>query len=89
MAGRGGMQVIELSNHPADMLSAVSLRRQAADQRAHDRHEDALVRHQASVQAIRVKRDRARAAAAGGPGCGWPSPSGPRNAARPRRPGRR
>ena len=61
MAGRGGMQVIELSNHPADMLSAVSLRRQAADQRAHDRHEDALVRHQASVQAIRVKRDRARA----------------------------
>src|ERR1700733_3662248 len=61
MAGRGGMQVIELSNPPADMLSAVSLRRQAADQRAHDRHEDALVRPQASVQAIRVKRDRARA----------------------------
>ena len=61
MAGRGGMQVIELSNHPADMLSAVSLRRQAADQRTHDRHEDAFVRHQASVQAIRVKRDRARA----------------------------
>ena len=55
------MRVIELSNHPADMLSAVSLRRQAAEQRAHDRHEDALVRHQASVQAIRVKRDRARA----------------------------
>ena len=43
------------------MLSAVSLRRQAAEQRAHDQHEDALVRHQASVQAIRVKRDRARA----------------------------
>lgn len=55
------MRVIELSNHPADMLSAVSLRRQAAEQRAHDRHEDARVRHQASVQAIRVKRDRARA----------------------------
>ena len=31
------------------------------EHRANDRHEDALIRHQASVQAIRVKRDRARA----------------------------
>jgi Nuclease-related domain len=55
------MRVIELSNHPADMLSAVSRRRQAAGRRGHDQYEDALIRHQASVQALRVKRDRARA----------------------------
>jgi hypothetical protein len=55
------MRVIELSNHPADMLSAVSHRRQSAEHRAKDRYEDALIRHQASLQAIRIKRDRARA----------------------------
>jgi hypothetical protein len=54
------MQVVELSNHPSDMLHDVTLRRRAADQRAQDRYEDALIRHQAAVQAIRVKRDRAR-----------------------------
>jgi hypothetical protein len=55
------MRVIELSNHPADMLSAVSHRRLSAERRAKDRYEDALIRHQASLQAIRIKRDRARA----------------------------
>src|SRR5580704_8694511 len=54
------MQVVELSNHPSDMLHDVTLRRRAADRRAQDRYEDALIRHQAAVQAIRVKRDRAR-----------------------------
>jgi hypothetical protein len=49
------MRVIELSRHPADMLSAVSHRRQSADHRAKDRYEDALIRHQASLQAIRIK----------------------------------
>ena len=54
------MQVIELSNHPGDMLADMSRRRRAAQSRAQDSYEDALIRHQAGVQAIRVKRDRAR-----------------------------
>jgi Nuclease-related domain len=54
------MRVIELSNHPGDMLTDVTLRRQAAQRRAEARYEDALVQHQARVQTIRVQRDRAR-----------------------------
>jgi hypothetical protein len=54
------MRVIELSNHPGDMLADVSRRRHAADNRAQDQYEDALIRHQARVQTIRVQRDRAR-----------------------------
>jgi hypothetical protein len=54
------MQVVELSNHPSDMLHDVSQRRRATDQRAQDRHQDAVVRHQAAVQTLRVKRARAR-----------------------------
>jgi len=54
------MQVIELSNHPADMLTDVSRRRQATNRRAQARYQDALIQHQARVQTVRVKRDRAR-----------------------------
>jgi len=54
------MRVIELSNHPGDMLHDLSLRRQAGQRRAQARYEDALVQHQARVQTIRVQRDRAR-----------------------------
>jgi hypothetical protein len=54
------MQVIELSNHPSDMLADVSQRRRAAQSRTQDRYEDALIQHQARVQTIRVQRDRAR-----------------------------
>jgi Nuclease-related domain len=54
------VQIVELSNHPGDMLTDLSLRRQAAASRARSRYEDALIQHQARVQAIRVKRDRAR-----------------------------
>jgi hypothetical protein len=54
------MRVIELSNHPGDMLADVSQRRRAAESRVQDRHEDALIQHQARVQTIRIKRDRAR-----------------------------
>jgi hypothetical protein len=54
------VRVIELSNHPGDMLTDVTLRRQAAQKRARDRHEDALIQYQARVQTVRVKRDRAR-----------------------------
>ena len=54
------MRVIELSNHPGDMLADMSRRRHAAQSRAQDGYQDALIRHQARVQTIRVKRDRAR-----------------------------
>jgi Nuclease-related domain len=54
------MQVVELSNHPGDMLNEVSLRRAAAVQRAQERYADELIQHQARVQTTRVKRDRAR-----------------------------
>jgi nuclease-like protein len=54
------MRVIELSNHPGDMLNEVSLRRQGAHKQAETRFEDALIQYQARVQTIRVKRDRAR-----------------------------
>jgi hypothetical protein len=54
------MRVIELSDHPGDMLTDLSLRRQAAGSRARSRYEDALIQHQARVQTLRVKRDRAR-----------------------------
>ena len=54
------MRVTELSNHPGDMLNEVSRRRRAAQSRAQDEYEDALIQHQARVQTIRVKRDRAR-----------------------------
>lgn len=54
------MRVIELSNHPGDMLNEVSRRRRAAHRSAQDKYEDALIRYQARVQTVRVKRDRAR-----------------------------
>ena len=54
------MRVIELSNHPGDMLTDVTLRRQAAHKRAQARYEDALIQHRTRVQTVRVKRDRAR-----------------------------
>jgi Nuclease-related domain len=54
------MRVIELSNHPGDMLHDLAVRRQAGQRRAQARYEDALIQHQARVQTIRVQRDRAR-----------------------------
>jgi hypothetical protein len=54
------MRVVELSNHPGDMLNEASLRRQSADKRARSRYDDALIQHQARVQTARTKRDRAR-----------------------------
>src|SRR5580693_1302971 len=54
------MRVVELSNHPGDMLHDVSLRRHASQRRAQARYEDAVSQHQARVQTIRVRRDRAR-----------------------------
>ena len=55
------MLIVELSNHPADMLDDASRRREAAGKRALSRYEDELIQYRARVQAVRVKRDRARA----------------------------
>jgi hypothetical protein len=51
------MQVVELSNHPSDMLHDVSLRRRSADQRARDLYEDALIRGQRAEIARLIRRD--------------------------------
>ena len=55
------MRVVELSNHPGDMLDDVSRRRVADQKRVLSAYEDELVRYRARVQAVRVRRDRARA----------------------------
>jgi hypothetical protein len=55
------MLIVGLSNHPADMLDDASRRRQAAGKRALSRYEDELIQYRARVQAVRVKRDSARA----------------------------
>ena len=55
------MHMVELSNHPGDLLHDASRRRVAADKHALSVYEDALIRYRARVQTIRVKRDRARA----------------------------
>jgi hypothetical protein len=55
------MLIVELSNHPADMLDDASRRREAAGKRALSRYEDELFQHRARVQTVRVKRDNARA----------------------------
>jgi hypothetical protein len=55
------MRVIQLSNHPGDMLDEAARRRQAAERRVLSVYEDELVRYRARVQSAKVKRDRARA----------------------------
>ena len=55
------MRVVELSNHPGDMLDAAARRRVAAERRVLSVYDDELIRYRARVQAVRVRRDRARA----------------------------
>jgi hypothetical protein len=55
------VHVVELSNHPGDMLGDAARRRRAAEQRVLSVYEDELIRYRARVQAVRVRRDRARA----------------------------
>ena len=55
------MHIVELSNHPGDLLDDASRRRAAAEQQAFSVYQDELIRYRARVQTIRVKRDRARA----------------------------
>jgi hypothetical protein len=55
------MQVVELSNHPGDMLDDAARRRQAAERQMLSVYQDELVRQRARVQSTKVNRDRARA----------------------------
>ena len=55
------MHVVELSNHPGDMLGDAVRRRRAAEQGVLSVYEDELIRYRARVQTVRVRRDRARA----------------------------
>ena len=55
------MHVVELSNHPVDMLDDAARHRLATDKRVLSGYEDELIRYRARVQAVRVRRDRARA----------------------------
>ncbi|MGH3154496.1 MAG: nuclease-related domain-containing protein [Streptosporangiaceae bacterium] len=54
------MRIVELSDHPGDMLHDATRQRLAAGNRAREGYEDALIQHQARVQTIRVNRARAR-----------------------------
>jgi len=54
------MRVVELSNHPGDMLHDATRQRLAAGKRAQEGYEDALIRHQARVRTLKVSRARAR-----------------------------
>ena len=53
------MHIIELSNHPRDMLDKAARTRVAAEKRMLSLYEEALIRYRARVETIRVKRDRA------------------------------
>ena len=55
------VHVVELSNHPGDMLDDAVRRRLATEKRVLSVYEDELVRYRVRVQSVRVRRDRARA----------------------------
>jgi hypothetical protein len=61
-AGNGGtVRIVELSDHPGDLLSQARQRRTAVDRQAQQRHEDALAQHRDQVDRARSARDQARA----------------------------
>src|SRR5690349_6276324 len=55
------MRVVELSNHPGDMLDHAARRRLGAERHLLSVYEDELVRYRARVQVAKVEKDRARA----------------------------
>jgi len=55
------MRIIQLSDHPGEMLQAVQQQRQNAEEQALARYEQRLAQHRASVAAARAIRDEARA----------------------------
>jgi Nuclease-related domain len=55
------MRIIELSDHPAEMLNDAAVRRRRTEEKARSGHERALREHRARLRAVREKRDRARA----------------------------
>lgn len=55
------MRIIELSNHPDEMLQDIRQEQYVAQERARAEYEYALARHYARVQEARDRRDQARA----------------------------
>ena len=55
------MRVVELSNHPGEMLGDAARRRRTAEQRELSVYEDELIKYRARVQTFRLRRDRTRA----------------------------
>jgi hypothetical protein len=55
------MRVVELSNHPGEMLQEIYLQRQTASERAQSSYEEAVARHRQRVQDLRDQRGQARA----------------------------
>jgi len=55
------MRIIELSDHPAEMLNEAALRRRQAADRARSEYERALNEHEMRLRALREERDRALA----------------------------
>lgn len=54
------MRIVELSNHPGEMLQHIHLQRRTESQRAQSQYEAALAQHRKDVDDLRVRRDRAR-----------------------------
>jgi hypothetical protein len=55
------MRIIELSDHPGQMLRQARQRCTAGDRQAQSRYEDTLARHQDRVAQAQSARDQARA----------------------------
>jgi hypothetical protein len=55
------MRIIELSDHPAEMLNDAVVRRRRTEEKARSGYERALREHRARLRAVREKRDQARA----------------------------
>jgi hypothetical protein len=55
------MRIVELSNHPGEMLQDIHQRRRAEVERAQSQHEAALAEHRKYVDDLREHRDQARA----------------------------
>ena len=55
------MRIIELSDHPAEMLNDTVVRRRRAEEKARTGYERAAREHQARLRVVREKRDEARA----------------------------
>ena len=55
------MRIVELSDHPGEMLQDIQLRRNADEERARAKYQEALARHESALADARRRRDQARA----------------------------